>query len=323
MNYPIIVFPSIREENANKFISQWPEHTEIVCIEDNPTKTFKLREDIYHFAWDDIEEELGDYSWIFSKRDAAIKCFGFFQAYTLGASHIISLDDDCLPLSGNFINQHIEYLENQPVWIDSIPHLRTRGKPFRNLGNLHGVVVNMGLWENHADLSAVDQLRENHSYFFVSSELEDSRVMPYGQYFPFCGMNFCFRREATPLMYFPLMGQDQPYSRFDDIWAGIVIKKILDHLGLFITVGRPIVNHEKASDPIKNLVKEAPGIEMNETFWEIIDAIKLETEWTPGYENIQEASKKCMLEIGNGLLKTDNAYLKKIGLAMKLWVELF
>ena len=250
----MIVFPTIREESAKRFVSQWRKDTEIICIEDNPTKTFDLGLK-HHYAWDDIEKELGDYAWIFSRRDAAIKCFGFWKAYKLGAEYVYSLDDDCM-VGDNFFEEHIENLNNQPIWIDSVPCLRTRGKPFRNMGKLGSVLINMGLWENVADLSAVDQLTNNSGYFRLPP-MEKTRIMPSGQYFPFCGMNFCFRKEAIPLMYFPLMGEDQPYRRFDDIWCGIIAKKILDHLGVFISVGRLMVNHENARDPIKNLVKEA------------------------------------------------------------------
>lgn len=137
--------------------------------------------------------------------------------------------------------------------------------------------------------------------------------MPHGQYFPFTGMNFCFKREVAVLSYFPLMGEGQPYRRFDDIWFGVIFKRICDHLGYYITSGHPFVEHRKASDPMINLVKEAPGIKMNETFWEAVDGVKL-TAQNP---------KDCMFEMGKGLSEETDAYIVRLGQALIVWAERF
>jgi reversibly glycosylated polypeptide/UDP-arabinopyranose mutase len=115
------------------------------------------------------------------------------------------------------------------------------------------------------------------------------------------------------MTYFPLMGEGQPYRRFDDIWFGIIFKKICDHLNYYITCGHPFIEHRKASHPLVNLVKEAPGIKMNETFWQIVDKIELTCK-TP---------KDCMFEIGEGLFKEDDPYIKRLGQAITIWVERF
>jgi reversibly glycosylated polypeptide / UDP-arabinopyranose mutase len=121
------------------------------------------------------------------------------------------------------------------------------------------------------------------------------------------------------LAYFPLMGQDQPYSRFDDIWFGIIFKKIIDHLGWNVSVGEPFVSHQKASNVFTNLKKEAPGIETNEIFWEFIDSIKLGDTKTP---------IDCMIEIGSsletGMHRSDlSEYMSKLGKAILAWTSLF
>lgn len=128
-----------------------------------------------------------------------------------------------------------------------------------------------------------------------------------------CGMNICFKREITPLMYFALMGEGYPYKRFEDIWCGVISKKVCDHLGLLISVGRPFVFHSRASDPFVNLAKEAPGVGANETFWEKVDNIELSGK-TPC---------DCMLEIGEGLKQDDDDYVQKLGEAIIVWAQLF
>ena len=81
------------------------------------------------------------------------------------------------------------------------------------------------------------------------------------QLFPMSGMNLAFRRDVACLMYFAPMGLDQPFARFDDIWCGLLAQRICRHLDYSIVAGRPHVDHRRASDPFRNLVKEAPGVE--------------------------------------------------------------
>lgn len=46
-------------------------------------------------------------------------------------------------------------------------------------------------------------------------------TVPKGTLFPMCGMNLAFDRLAIgPAMYFGLMGEGQPWGRYDDMWAG-------------------------------------------------------------------------------------------------------
>jgi len=122
-----------------------------------------------------------------------------------------------------------------------------------------------------------------------------------------------WKEEVTPLTYFALMGENSPYRRFDDIWFGVIFKKICDHLGLLISCGRPFVRHSRASDPLVNLVKEAPGVGFNETFWEKVDGIVLKAP----------SPAECMLEVGEGLQRLPDPYMAKLGKAIGVWAGLF
>jgi reversibly glycosylated polypeptide / UDP-arabinopyranose mutase len=318
MVHKFLVIPSIREESLKAFIKAWEHKLDcdnVILVEDNPEKTFHINigKTNYHYSWKEIESELGEHSWIISKRDSAIRCFGFLMAYRLGADYVLTLDDDCYPHSGDPIfKSHIIAMDSHEKWIPSLKRTRTRGLPYRNLGKLESVVANMGFWTKVPDLDAIQMLSNPETDgFYPNVELKE--VVPHGQYIPICGMNFCFKREVAPLTYFPLMGLDQPYSRFDDIWFGIIFKRIIDHLGLHLSIGEPFVEHQKASNAFVNLVKEAPGIRMNETFWRIIDKIEL-SEQTPVL---------CMNEVGVSLQSSDIAYVSKIGRAISIWSTLF
>ncbi len=127
-----------------------------------------------------------------------------------------------------------------------------------------------------------------------------------------CGMNLAWRTEATPALYFLLMGHGQPYDRFGDIWAGLFFKRIADHLGWAVRSGGPLVEHRRASSVWANLRKEAPGLEVNETLWAKLDALHL-TGRTFG---------ECYRELAAQLVGPGE-YWPRLACAMRLWTELF
>ena len=312
----VLVVPTIRQKSINEFFDLWKckgSWDEIIIIEDNPKKSFDIKCGL-HYSWKEIAKELGDDKWIISKRDSAIRSFGFLIAYKLGASIIYTLDDDCHPLEAShdpsldYINKHKKSFINKK-WTELVPDCRSRGIPYKNLGSLP-VYLNVGLWDGIPDLDAI-QMLSNATIDFTCRP--DYRIIPSGQYFPMCGMNMSFKREVTPMMYFPLMGKESPYGRFDDIWCGVIFKKIVDHLKWNVSCGDPMVLHKKASNPFSNLVKEAPGIARNESFWETIDKITL-TSYDPS---------SCMIEVGEKLQAEPDTYIQQYGKAIKTWIGLF
>jgi reversibly glycosylated polypeptide/UDP-arabinopyranose mutase len=311
----ILVIPSIREDRFNDFMQAWEktgDWDEVILIEDNPYKSFVINLN-HHYSWKEIEESLGDNSWVISRKDSAIRSFGFLVAQKLGAEYVLTLDDDCYPHDDRPIFQtHIEKMKFSK-WTESVPFMRTRGLPYKNLGTLVNIVANVGLWSKIPDLDSIQSL--NDLDFATNGNFQPplgNRIIPTGQYFPDCGMNYCFRADVIPLSYFPLMGEDSPYCRFDDIWHGVIFKKIIDHLGWYVSVGEPFIAHQRASDVMVNLIKEAPGIRANETFWEKIDGTRL----------ISQTPKDCMREIGETIKYDSDNYVAKLGTAIQVWVEL-
>jgi len=316
-----VVVPSNREENFKQFINAWNFEIDVILIEDNLKKTFNVPKNIIHYAWDDIDNELGSASWIFSRRDSAIRSYGFYKAYSK-YDYVFTLDDDCFPIkTENFYLQHIKNIEETSKWTESCPGYRTRGIPYQNLGKLKNVVLSVGLWEGIPDLDAVQTLSNQ-----TCKLPEVTKIMPSGQYFPMCGMNLCIVNKILPLMYFPLMGVGVPFRRFDDIWCGIIIKKICDHLNYKISCGKPFIYHSRASNVFVNLEKETPGIIENEILWEVVDNIKLTAD----------NEIDCMIEVGKELANCNRSlylpqsynqfhsdYYKKLGEALQIWANLF
>lgn len=314
----VLVVPTNRPDRIGEFLDAWRPWPwdRILIVEDQPEVSAAAADDrIRRYSWHEIDASLPQPG-IISRRDSAIRAYGFWQAWRMGADVIFTLDDDCYPVDGDHVRQHVENLEATPAWHSSVPRLRVRGLPYANTGTLRNIHVSMGLWVGHPDIDSIQALaRPGTRGDTVLDRGLVSRVMPGDQYFPLCGMNLAFRRDVACLMYFPLMGTDSPYARFDDIWAGLVLQRICRHLRFGIVCGQPVVDHRRASDPFANLVKEAPGIQANEHMWEIIDAVDLR-----GGDPLT-----CMRDMGTALRGHTRAgdYLQRWGCAILEWCKLF
>ncbi|HPN38528.1 MAG TPA: hypothetical protein PL041_08985 [Melioribacteraceae bacterium] len=310
-----IVVPTIRENCITDFLSAWQSEFKdltVIVVEDNPQKTFNIKHyNVLHYCWLDIDNELGENSWIIPRKTDCVRSFGYYKAYKLGADIIITLDDDCYPVNGNFVKTHINRLTtgNENAWVSSLENLIPRGVPYYNLNRINECVLNHGLWEGIADYDAITQLtieRQKNETVWID------KTIPVGKYFPMCGMNISWKRELTPAMYFLLMGRDYEFDRFGDIWCGIISKKIIDHLGYAVNSGSPAILHKRASNVWQNLKKELPGLPVNEEFWTVVDNIKLTSD----------SFKGCYLEIAENL-EMEGEYWAKLKTAMKIWANLF
>jgi hypothetical protein len=339
----IIVVPTIRESSIQRFLAEW--HNEffkntkfdvrLIIVEDNPQKTFDLGtyKNIIHYSWKDIEQDLGSKSWIIPRRTDCVRSYGYWKAYGMKPDMIITLDDDCYPIQAyhkkswnkkGLIENHWNELQN-PVdvsravrWISTMKDLRPRGLPYANLTNPRGmdVVLNHGLWFNVPDFDGQTQLSMKQTTGYTNHLID--QVIPRDTYFSMCGMNIAWKPEATPALYFFLMGKnskEQPwygFDRFGDIWAGIFLKKIADHLNRDIHSGAPVIWHDRASDPHKNVQKEAKGIVVNEYLWQKVDDVRL----------TKTTFRDCYRELAENLDLSDE-YWTKTRKAMKVWTELF
>jgi hypothetical protein len=318
-----VVVPTIREQSINSFLTAWEKEfsgLEIIVVEDNPQKSFKLPQWIQHYSWEDIESELGKNSWIIPRRSAAVRSYGFIKAWQKGSTYILTLDDDCLPeknYKNGFMKDILTSLKKEwesDYWWNTLENqIYPRGYPYELRNKKQPTMVHHGLWSNIPDLDGITQKKYPE---LRTKPFKKVEKVPHGKYFPMCSMNLAFRREILPAMYFLLMGKDKnenkwPYDRFDDIWAGIFIKKICDHLGYAITSGAPSVKHSRASNTDVNIEKEKTGIPVNEWLWREVEDIRLTSNTIEG----------CYLEIAKELGKK-GGYWNKLSTAMEIWISL-
>lgn len=315
-----IIVPTIREENITQFLKEWKgefSNAPIFVVEDNPTKTFNIESgaetNIYHYSWQDVEADLGDRAWIIPRRTDCIRSYGFLKAYEeTDADFFVTLDDDCFPVAGGYLAEHRDALFSHAkdlAWISTGEGMKPRGMPYRHDLRTQKCAINHGLWKEIPDFDAITQLvNERVGQDFIPVQ----QTIPRGRYFPMCGMNLAVRREVVPAWYFLLMGKDYQYDRFGDIWAGIFLKRICDHLGYLVRSGEPMVRHDRASNVWNNLRKESPGLVVNEELWQKVDNIVLEGK----------NFRSCYRDLAEKL-PLEGSYWKKVKQAMCIWTDLF
>jgi len=223
----------------------------------------------------DIEAALGDRAWIISSRDASIRNFGFLASQK---RYVYTLDDDCTPAplapggygTVNALAQHLRNLATPatPHFFNTLydPYRAgadfVRGYPYSRRPGVR-TVISHGLWLNTPDYDAPTQLvkpderNENHAAGVVVT-------VPRAQFYPMCSMNVAFDRALIGAAFMQgLMGDGQPWARYDDMFAGWASKLCADRLDVGVKSGAPYIFHEKASNPFVNLKKEYAGL-----FWQ-------------------------------------------------------
>jgi len=321
----VLVVPTIREECINPFLLAWMEEflkndITVIIVEDHLENEIKIGKDfrklkLAWYTWKEIDNELGKNGWIIPRKNAGIRNYGLLKALMSKPDMVVSLDDDCYPDQKDFFIKHWQFL-NTPAtlnWVTSSWE-PTRGFPYK-IRDANKVVLNHGLWSGVPDYDGITYKKSG--YIPYKPFVNETKVIPTHNYFPFCSMNFSYKPLITTLMYLPLMGQSPDgkkwkYDRFDDIWGGIILKKVSDYLDLAIRSGSPSVEHRKASNVDNIVEQEKTGIPVNEWFWEKIDKIKLNSKTIYG----------SYMEIAEQVENWKGFYFKNLGKAMKIWASL-
>jgi hypothetical protein len=310
----------------------------VILVEDSPSKTFDLNTAGYnfeHYAWDDIDRDLGGDSWIIPRCTSAVKSYGFLKAK---GDITWTLDDDCFPedhrqagynARDNYsqtITIRLSSSRINSIWFNTMQGtgLFPRGFPYDTVRGVSPVGIWHGLWSNIPDLDGITALDRPE---FRTKPSSTTEVVPYGKLFPMCGMNLAFRPELLPVMYFMLQGHEKtnnglkklPFDRFDDIWAGLFAKKTADRLGYAVVSGAPSIRHTKESDPQVRVEKEAPGIAVHESLWRHIEDVSLAGFTDPASCYVRFAAAVDTF----GLVDPDHRnYWFKLARAMRTWAEL-
>jgi len=293
------------------------------------------------------------YMTVIPDRCHAETSFGFLVAYEERADVVVEIDDDVFPVSGyHLIKDHLQNLFNHGgvgvssifKWYNPIENLILengeinifpRGHPYslttragcyswKKIVNAKRCVLNMGLWFGHPDLDAVTVLYygglDGRCKICAKDSKRNKVEIEKGTFFPVCSMNTAFVRDVIPAFY-QLYMNFWGINRFDDIWSGLFLKKIADHLGKTICLGQPYVYHKKRSRDIwKDLKSEIEGIIINESLWKIVDEVELfDTDFHECYAELAKYLEKNLEALQN---QRHRNFLKIQAKKMNLWLDI-
>ncbi|MHA1833932.1 MAG: hypothetical protein ACTSV7_08065 [Candidatus Baldrarchaeia archaeon] len=290
------------------------------------------------------------YACVIPERCHAETSFGFLVAYEGNPDLVIELDDDVFPFQGyDIIDDHIDNLFNdegvtvrsKSRWYNTLENFKLssttrifpRGHPYAQetrkedyIWDNQGCkcVLNMGLWAGDLDLDALTILYNQGLKGKCSIKGKECKrnkiVVDRGTYFAICSMNTSFTPRIIPAfyqLYMNFMGVD----RFDDIWSGMFFKKIADHLGHKVCLGKPLVYHDKRPRNVfSDLKKELDGMMINEVLWKIVDSLNLEgkTYWD-SYNSLIQRIEKNLSKLKNNLHQN---FLAIQAQKMLLWLKI-
>jgi hypothetical protein len=262
------------------------------------------------------DNNLGDPNQLIPQKAHSETSFGFLYAYKYRKKYdmVVTVDDDTKPLPNyDFLDEHWKCLtspmpeitrnhsDGSATWCNTHPEYYARGFPYylrEQFPRVYAVywegkgltkkppVMNMGRWIGVPDLNAIDYLVYGHDLHII--EPNDIEILPTfalgkGIYAPLCSMNLSFKPEVIPAFY-QLWFND----RYDDIFSGLFIKTIADHLGKHISIGMPYCYHEKFSRNLfTDAKKEMDSLAVNETLHEKLRGVTFASKtWVNCYREL-------------------------------------
>lgn len=277
--------------------------------------------------------------------------FGFLVAYEEKAPIIIEVDDDVLAMPDhdlveghrrNLIEDHGVKVYARSKWYNSLENLSfnsykrrfPRGHPYSSecrdenyewMAEGGKCVLNMGLWSGAPDFDALTIIYHGGLNGVCKIEGENINrekiIVREGTYFAICSMNTGFLSKIIPAFY-QLYMNHMEIDRYDDIWSGLFLKKVVDHLGDNLCLGVPLVYHNKRPrDTFKDLKKEIDGMVINERLWRVIDEISIDgNNYTDAYLSLAENLQKHLPKIA--LNAYHEKFMKEQLTKMRKWTEI-
>jgi len=324
-------------DNAIKYNHQF----DIILIEDSvddlkPELLDKLRTLKFPFSYYThklIDTDLGPDAWIFPHNSGACRGYGFLKSYARRHDMMLTVDDVVYATDDDFVGLHWKALcqKGDGKWynpfnnITKLEEFYSRGFPYNSRATTP-VVLNQGIQLVGPDVDSVTlkKIKAMDGVFpWIAGEPYNPwwMILPIGVYTTIAYTSVAIKYEAIPAYYTQLMGEDiygHKINRFDDIWSGLFLKKIADHMGHTISHGKPITEHRKVARPLINdLNSEKRGIEIMDQLWQVVDKIQL----------TQASYVKCYKELANEIEKRSELlvypdYIKKNCEAMRVWCRL-
>jgi hypothetical protein len=329
-----------------------------IIVGDNKSQpeTAKLAKTDKCFEYWDVEKQkkhLKDvpehYSYLIPENNGRRRNFGYLLAQEYDVDNVIVIDDDNFP-TDDWYNGHINALykdEHKVVYSrnniinpcvileyqdSGIPYFR--GYPINEWYNdsfdlslksdTREVKLNMGLWSYKPDVDAISNL------LYPSMLSKNIKLDTYksgrNNYFPVNTQNTSYKKSLIPLFHniYQETLFDLPLSRYDDIFNGLFLMKLINKMDNAASFGCPLVSHERNNhDYVKDLSTEIVGNAIGCKIWKYIMNKQLESK---SYVNAYlELANGLVSDFENGNIYTSyviNKFMGKIGKSMIDWIEL-
>ncbi|KAJ9186091.1 hypothetical protein P3X46_005632 [Hevea brasiliensis] len=247
--------------------------------------------------------------------------------------YIVSIDDDCVPAKDekgflvDAVDQHIMNLTTPatPFFFNTLydPYREgadfVRGYPF-SLRNGVMCALSCGLWLNLADFDAPTQAlkpgQRNSRY------VDAVMTVPARAMMPISGINIAFDREVigpTLLPALRLAGEGKlRWETMEDIWSGMCVKIVCDHLGMGVKSGLPYVWRRDRGNAIESLKKEWEGVKLMEEVVPFFQSVRLPRTAATAEDCVVEIAKAVKQKLG----PLDPVFARAAE-AMSEWIKLW
>jgi len=273
--------------------------------------------------------------------------FGYLRAIELGSDYTIVIDDDNLPsMEHDWFKWHLYSFKDKRFRVVSSANrivnpmrlLRryafitySRGYPISEIfsdtflpsyteNNNRKVMLNLGLWLDKPDVDAYTNII--YPDLITTNLLFHGFALDRDNYIPINTQNTAFKKEISPIFWnlYQEKLYDIPSDRYDDIWTGLFVNRLINKLNHTITFGQPCSIHKRnVHDFNKDLMVEFTGICMNSKMWEYIMNLDIQSkDYVDGYLEIADNLEKVKLFE----FSTVNKFIKTLAKKMRLWVNL-
>lgn len=328
-----IVIGAFRSD-LTSFMEEWRpifSRFHLIIVKDPDLKELKIPEgfDVRVYTEADILKVVGP-SKVALFSGYSCRYFGYLVS---DKKYIISIDDDCTPAktsNGEYVDivaGHITNLKTPatPFFFNTLydPYQKgsdfVRGYPF-SLRSGVPCAISCGLWLNVADYDAPTQA--------LKPDLKNTRyvdavlTVPAKAMMPMSAINIAFDRELVGAVVMPALKLVKEgkvrWETMEDIWCGLVVKVVCDHLQLGVKSGIPYVWRNEKGSAVESLRKEWEGVKLMEEVVPFFETLKLSPEAVTAEDCVMEVAAAVKERLGSS-----NAVFSGAADAMVEWVKLW
>lgn len=328
-----IVIGAFRSDFST-FMEEWRpifSRFHLIIVKDPDLKDLKIPQgfNVHVYTESDIAKIVGP-SKVALFSGYSCRYFGYLVS---NKKYIISIDDDCTPAktnNGDFVDivaGHITNLKTPatPFFFNTLydPYQNgsdfVRGYPF-SLRSGVPCAISCGLWLNVADYDAPTQA--------LKPDLKNTRyvdavlTVPSKAMMPMSGINIAFDRELVGAAVMPALKLVKEgkvrWETMEDIWCGLVVKVVCDHLQLGVKSGIPYVWRNQKGSAVESLRKEWEGVKLMEEVVPFFETLKLSPEAVTVEDCVMEVAAAVKERLG-----PSNAVFSGAADSMVEWVKLW